>query len=84
VVSGQRTTGMVDIDLATGTVGGHVRFPADRRWEPVAYTTGGIMLVNDGRPLTIGVLDPTTQRISEPDPVPDPMALLVRGGPTWY
>jgi hypothetical protein len=84
VVNGQRVTGMVEIELATGIVRTRYAFPADRRWEPVAYTTGGITLVSRGRPLAVGVLDPVTLRITEPAQVPDPMALLVRGGATWY
>jgi hypothetical protein len=84
VVSGQRTTGLVEIELATGVRRSLVGFPDDRSWEPVVYTSDGITLVNRRRPLAIGVLDAVTLKVTEPVQVPDPMALLVRGGPTWY
>jgi hypothetical protein len=81
--AGNRAVGVLELALRTGRVLRQVELPPDGDWTPVAYVGSRLMLVNR-LPLKIGFLGPDGPRITEATRLPNPVALLVRGGRTWY
>jgi hypothetical protein len=79
----KRAAGVVEFDLATGTVLHRYELPRSTGWRAVAYTTEGITLVHDVS-AKVGFLNPDTGAITEYAKYPGAQFLLVRGGSGWY
>ncbi|GAA3207563.1 hypothetical protein ACFO1B_19200 [Dactylosporangium siamense] len=79
----ERAAGVVEFDLATGTVLHRYELPASTGWRAVAYPTDGITLVHDIS-AKVGQLNPDTGAITEYARYPGAPFLLVRGGYGWY
>jgi hypothetical protein len=83
VRAGSRTVAVLEIDLTVGAVLRRHELPDDAKWIPAAYPGPHILLVNF-EPLRIGALEPDTGRVTVLTELPNPLALLVRGGHTWF
>ncbi|GAB3845864.1 hypothetical protein ACFPIJ_38825 [Dactylosporangium cerinum] len=78
----KRASGVVEFDLATGTVLHRYELPASTGWRAVAYTTDGIILVHDIS-AKVGYLNPDTGAITEFGSFPGAQFVLVRGVCGW-